>query len=149
MTVGNIFLVVLMATAKPNLNDATVSQLKKVHQIGKTLAKRIYERRREKPFSTWSELDELYQIGSIRMRNQDLFFVLEIVQHSNNNNDNDKSWDQATNPADRDDPKAEAKQEAEAEAEQQAQGEAKQEPNAKGENDEVVTCSEWVELLDS
>ena len=80
-----------------NLNEASIEQLKAVPQIGKTLSQRIYQRRVEKHFSSWMEVEELFQISSTRRRNLEKVFVIEQVDTYDND---DKSDGQGKDPAD-------------------------------------------------
>ena len=73
---------------KPSLNDATMAQLKRVPQIGQTLAKRIVQ---HSPFHEWAEVERLFSIGPVRMNNLKLVFVLEeTIRDAKENETKDK-----------------------------------------------------------
>ena len=60
--------------SKANLNTSSQADLAKVEQIGKVLAKRIFE---SKPFTKWEEVERLHRIGPWRIRYLKEVFVLE------------------------------------------------------------------------
>ena len=69
-----------------------------MHGIGKVLAKRLIQGR---PFASWSEVNDVVQIGEKRLAALQKAFVLEVdVEH--------KAYPKAADPQAEADPKAEA-----------------------------------------
>ena len=58
-----------------DLNKASQKQLMQVHGIGKVLAKRLTQ---SQPFASWSQVEDVVQIGAKRLHNLQKAFVLEI-----------------------------------------------------------------------
>ena len=65
---------------KQNLNEASQKQLRKVDQIGKTLAARIAE---HMPFENWADVEHLQGIGPVRVASLKKVFEIEHnAEHS-------------------------------------------------------------------
>lgn len=80
-----------------DFNKANQKELMRVHGIGKVLAKRLIQGR---PFASWSEVNDVVQIGEKRLAALQKAFVLEVeVEH--------KAYPKAADPQAEADPKAE------------------------------------------
>ena len=66
---------------KKNLNQAKLRELRNVPQIGAILAKRIQA---GMPYTSWSEVEALFELGPIRVANLQRYFEIndEAQRHS-------------------------------------------------------------------